>query len=187
MSRAGNPQHICYYSNKCKWSEGFIKELSKTSYKSEFAFICVDPSPNRAALPSWLKKVPTLVVKGAPEPLTDGEVMNWLSIRRLQDSGAKQGQSSPQGEPEPEAYMWNEMGGSLTKNFSSVDNSSDAPQGNFEYLNGAAPGTRTGSDMPDNANQTKEQKSRKAALFDKQMESYMQNRNDGMPLPAARM
>ena len=41
-------------------------------------FVCVDPSPQRPQLPQWLKKVPTLVVAGAAEPLVDNEVMNWL-------------------------------------------------------------------------------------------------------------
>lgn len=194
MSRVGSPQHICYYSNKCKFSKSFIEQIAATPYKNEFAFLCVDPSPNRPALPSFLKKVPTLIVKGEPEPLTDGEVFNWLSIRKLQDSGGTKGpgQRSGGGGQEaagggPEAYMWNEMGGSLTKSFSFVDNSSDAPQGNFEFLNGAgAPGTRTGSDIPDPREQNQQQKSRKSALFDKQMESYMRSRDDGMPPPVAR-
>lgn len=193
MSRVGSPQHICYYSNKCKFSKSFIEQIAATPYKNEFAFLCVDPSPNRPALPSFLKKVPTLVVKGEPEPLTDGEVFNWLSIRKLQDSGGTKaaGQRGGGGQEVaggPEAYMWNEMGGSLTKSFSFVDNSADAPQGNFEFLNGAgAPGTRTGSDIPDPREQNQQQKSRKSALFDKQMESYMRSRDDGMPPPVARM
>ena len=189
MSRVGNPQHIFYYSNKCKYSKTFIEQIAATSYKNEFAFLCVDPSPNRPALPSFLKKVPTLIIKGEPEPLTDGEVFNWLSIRKLQDSGGTKGpdQRTGGGVVDPEAYMWNEMGGSLTKSFSFVDNSSDAPQGNFEFLNGAgAPGTRTGSDIPDGREQNQQQKSRKSALFDKQMESYMRSRDDGMPPPVAR-
>jgi hypothetical protein len=197
MSRiGGSVQHICYYSNKCDWSKAFIKELSKTPYKNEFMFICVDPSPTRAPLPSWLKKVPTLVVKGEPEPLTDGEVMNWLSIRRLKDAGGGTHAPSPnsasvtggQGQgAEPEAYMWNEMGGSLTKSFSYVDDSAGAPVGNFEFLNGGnSQGTRTGSDMPDLGARGAAQKSRKEQLFDKQMESYMKSRDSGMPPPVMR-
>jgi hypothetical protein len=183
MSGSGKPDNICYYSNNCKWSKAFLTELSKTPYKKDFMFLCVDPAQNRPPLPSWLKKVPTLVIRGEQEPLTDGEVMNWLSIRRLQDSGAKPVTSgAPASGSEPEAYMWNEMGGSLTKSFSFVDNSGDAPQGNFEFLNGAAaPGVRTGSDMPDLGARGASQKSRKEQMFDKQMESYMRSRDDGMP------
>ena len=75
-------KHMCYYSNKCKWSEAFIKELSNTPYKKEFQFICVDP-PIRQQLPKFLKKVPTLVIQGESEPRVDGEVMNWLYEQRL--------------------------------------------------------------------------------------------------------
>ncbi len=193
MSRTGgNIQHICYYSNKCKWSEAFIKQLKPTPYFNEFAFICVDPSPNRPQLPSWLKKVPTIVVKGEPEPLTDGEVMNWLSVRKLRDSGG--GTTGPSatggGSMEPEAFTWGEMGGSFTKSFSFVDDThglGDAPKGNFEFLHGAgAQGTRTGSDMPNLGERAQPQKSRKEQLFDKQMEKYMMSRNEGMPPPPQR-
>lgn len=201
MSRVGSPQNVCFYSNNCKWSKAFLTELAKTPYKKDFAFHCVDPSPNRPPLPTWLKKVPTLIVQGEQEPLTDGEVMNWLSIKKLRDNGGgnngppvptrgPQGQAQAQIQQEPEAYMWGEMGGSLTKPFSFVDNSGDAPQGNFEYLNGGqpAPGTRTGSDIPEFGSRSMNQpKSRKEDLFDKQMQSYMSSRDSGMPPPVARM
>ncbi len=191
MSRAGGSsvQHICYYSNNCKWSKAFITELSKTPYKNEFMFICVDPGQNRPQLPGWLKKVPTIVVKGEPEPLTDSEVMNWLSTRRLRDSGGGTSGPSPNGNGgnEPEAFMWGEMGGSYTKSFSYVDGTTDAPVGNFEFLNGnVATGTRTGSDMPDLGARGATQKSRKEQMFDKQMESYMRSRDSGMPPPVMR-
>ena len=136
MSRVGSPQNVCFYSNNCKWSKAFLTELAKTPYKKDFAFHCVDPAPNRPPLPTWLKKVPTLIVQGEQEPLTDGEVMNWLSIKKLRDGGGgnngppvptrgPQGQGHAQVQQEPEAYMWGEMGGSLTKPFSFVDNSGE--------------------------------------------------------------
>jgi hypothetical protein len=84
------------------------------------------------------------------------------------------------------------MGGSYTKGFSFLgeNDSTDAPIGNFEFLNGqSAPGTRTGSDMPggggDRGGATP--KSKKVDLFDKQMESYMRDRNQGVPQQARRM
>jgi len=116
MSTSGEPQHVCFYSNKCKWSEGFIKAISQTSYKHEVRFICVDTKPDgsRIKLPAWLKKVPTLVVKGEDEPRTDGNVMNWLSERKLMAKDTTAAGS------EPEPWVGGEMGGSYTKGFSFI-------------------------------------------------------------------
>lgn len=191
MNPPGKPPHICFYSNHCRWSEAFIKEIKNTPFKQEFTYICVDPQPNgqRPALPGWLKKVPTLVIRGESEPRTDNEVMNWISEKKLLTQKVSDGSQGP---AEPEPWISGEMGGSYTKGFSflGANDSTDAPIGNFEFLNGqSAPGTRTGSDMPggggDRGGATP--KNKKVDLFDKQMESYMQNRNQGMPQQRPRM
>ena len=81
----GQPIHICYYSNRCQWSKAFITELSQTPWKGLFRFICADPSPSRPPLPTWLKKVPTLILSGEPEPRTDADVMNWLYEKKMKE------------------------------------------------------------------------------------------------------
>ncbi len=190
MNPPGKPPHICFYSNHCRWCEGFIKAIKDTPFKQEFTYICVDPQPNgqRPNLPQWLKKVPTLVIRGETEPRTDGDVMNWLSEQKLLMKKAADGNQSS-GEPEP--WISGEMGGSYTKGFSFLggNDTNDATIGNFEFLNGqSAPGTRTGSDMPggnDRGGATP--KNKKVDLFDKQMESYMRDRNQGMPQQPRRM
>jgi hypothetical protein len=118
MSTSGE-QHVCFYSNKCRWSEAFIKAISQTSYKNEVRFICVDTKSDgsKVKLPTWLKKVPTLVVKGEDEPRTDGNVMNWLSERKLMSKG------SVSESVEPEPWVGGEMGGSYTKGFSFISGS----------------------------------------------------------------
>lgn len=78
------PKHACFYSKKCPHCKGFLEELSQTPYISEFQFVCVDPGPNRPQLPSWLKVVPTLLIDGEADPLTDEKVFNWLSLRKIQ-------------------------------------------------------------------------------------------------------
>jgi len=67
----------------------FLEQLSKTPWSSEFRFVCVDVQPGkpRPTLPGWLKAVPTLVIAGEPEPRKDAAVMNWLSERRMRESG----------------------------------------------------------------------------------------------------
>ncbi len=195
MNNSGGPQHVCFYSNKCRWSAAFINAIKDTPFKGEFKYICVDPAPNgqRPQLPGWLKKVPTLVIRGEDEPRTDGDVMNWLSEKRLlsnRGDGSAGGSVGSPGPAEPEAWVGSEMGGSYTKGFSFIADD-QAPLGNFEFLNGQnAPGTRTGSDIPNGGlgarGQQASQKSKREALFDKQMEEYMRQRTAGMPPPVMR-
>uniref|UniRef100_A0A6C0HEJ5 Uncharacterized protein n=1 Tax=viral metagenome TaxID=1070528 RepID=A0A6C0HEJ5_9ZZZZ len=184
---SGEQKHICFYSNKCRWSEAFIKAISQTPYKHEFHFICVDVKPNgsRVKLPGWLKKVPTLVIKGEDEPRTDGSVMNWLSERNVL---RKPENAQKQSEPEP--WISGEMGGSYTKSFSFLGSkdTNEAPEGDFSFLNGqSAVSTKTASDMPGGGLGARgQQKSKKEDLFDKQMQNYMTQRSQGMPPPVMR-
>lgn len=61
-----------------------MEELIRTPYVREVSAICVDPSPTRPPLPSWLKSVPTLVVIGESSPrIGPGPVNNWLFERRM--------------------------------------------------------------------------------------------------------
>ena len=207
--RQSQPPHTCYYSNKCEWSEAFLKELSTTQYKGEFHFVCIDTTP-RAQLPNWLKQVPTLLIKGAEEPIKVGsEVMNWLYERKMKDtsrapasvvnamkggsgSGGAIGAGGSMGSLEPEAWNISEMGGKLSESYGNlVDGSgasvesSSSKNFDFGFLNGnAAPGDRTGQNMGQSGGMKVEpgrSKSKKEELFDKQMESYQQNRDAGMP------
>ena len=199
----GNGPHICFYSNKCNWSSTFIRELANTPYKKEFTFICVDPSPNRPQLPGWLKKVPTLVIKGENEPRTDSEVMNWLFEKRLKEGGGGGGGGRAQGggagggggagpsaaanAGEPEYFNSLEMGSAGTDPYSFLD-SDGATAGNggariqhsFEFLGGApgSAGARQGTTTITNHNANR---SKKEELFDAQMEAYQRERANGMP------
>ena len=182
----GQPEHICFYSNKCNWSKAFLTELSTTPWKQSFRFICVDPSPNRLPLPSWLQKVPTLVIKGEQQPRTDGEVMNWLSEMKLR-VGGNTGAPTSMGN-EFEAYNMMEHQ-SFAKGFgysgldvdtSTQGNGGVSMPGAFSFLNGAAAtGDRTGNTIPSMADTAK--RSRKEQMMDKQMEDYIKERNRGIP------
>ena len=189
------PIHICFYSNRCEWSKAFIEEISKTNYHKEFRFICVDPSPNRAQLPAWLKSVPTLVISGEPEPRTGSDVMNWLYEKKMTDGAVKQTPSGggPGGEaPGPEAYMEMEMGGGFGDSYSFIGDDTTA-QGNggmrtahnFTYLNGQdSVGTREASSFQTTSNDQK--RSKKEQMFDQQYEQMMKSRDSGMPKPMMR-
>jgi hypothetical protein len=192
MSRPA-PIHICFYSNRCDWSKAFIEEISKTNYHTDFRFICVDPSPNRPALPSWLKQTPTLVISGEPEPRTNSEVMNWLYEQKLKDGNAPKGaKGTPTGPSEPEPYLDMEMGGGYQDSYSfiGIDTSAEGDGGmsmkhNFTYLNGQeSVGTREASSFQTTSSNHK--RSKKEEMLDQQMEQYKQNREIGIPKRVAR-
>jgi hypothetical protein len=184
------PQNICFYSNKCLWSKAFLEELAQTPWKSSFRFVCVDPMPNgtRPQLPAYIKKVPTLVISGEGEPRTDGEVMNWISEMKLKSGSGGSSMGQVAKSSEPEAFNWMEQT-SFAKGFGysglDVDTSAEGNggytmPGAFSFLNGnAAPGDRTGNQLPSMA--SVEQKSKKERMMDKQMEDYMRERDKGMP------
>ena len=178
-------ENVCFYSKRCKWSEAFIKEITPSPFLKQVRFICVDVQPdgNRPKLPTWLKQVPTLVVKGEDEPRVGGDVMNWLSERKLLTNNT--GLAAP---AEPEPYTSGEMGGQFTKSYTLLGAEESAPVGNFAFLNGAnAIASKTASEMPGGGLGARGQgKTKKESLFDKQMETYMKERGNGMPPPVMR-
>ena len=189
MSRPA-PVHICFYSSRCEWSKAFLEEISKTSYHGLFRFICVDPGPNRPALPSWLKQIPTLVISGEPEPRTNGEVMNWLYEQKMKDgAGNKGGGGVAAGPVEPEPYLDMEMGGGFSDCYSFIgtDTSAEGNGGmhanlrhNFTYLNGSdGVSTREASNFQTTNSNAK--RSKKEEMLDAQMAQYKNQRDIGMP------
>lgn len=191
------PVHICFYSGKCEWSKAFLTEISKLPYKSDFRFICVDPGPQRPQLPSWLKKVPTLVISGENEPRTDSDVMNWLYERKMKDG--KMGLASAQGGlpqnsgvgggDDLQPFMFGAMGGVYDDAFSSYDDSNiDSLNHGFSFLNGQdAVGTREAQNFGEggpgggNGGGRSDHRSKKEKMFDAQMEAYQRERNVGVP------
>ena len=89
-------KHRLWYGTKCRHCQGFLEELARTPFVSQFQLICVDPSPSRPPLPTWLKSVPSLWVVGESEPrVGPGPVNNWLFEARLNGSGSS-GPKTPQ-------------------------------------------------------------------------------------------
>lgn len=197
------PPNICFYSNRCAWSKAFIDEIAKTPYKKEFSYICVDKRPDgsRAQLPAWLKQTPTLVIRGEESPRIDGDVMNWLSERRIRESSSQgggpraAGAADPAAAVEPEAWNRTELGLQNTfqlgsqYSFIGTDTSATGTGGTtipgaYSFLNGqAAPAGRDVDAFPQGGG---EKKTKREEMFDQQMEEYMRNRNTGMPPTIAR-
>ena len=191
----GMAQNICFYSNKCKWSKAFIQELSQTPWKSSFQFVCVDPSPSRPQLPKWLSKVPTIVVAGKSEPLTDSDVMNWLyekkQLMQAPSSGAGPEPSEPVGfsSIEHRSFGKGMSYSELNADTSAEGNGGYTMPGTFSFLNGgASPGERTGQEFPGGgAANSNRKKTKKEELFDQQAEQYMKERERGIPQGPGRM
>jgi len=198
MSRA--PIHICFYSNNCQWCKAFITEIAQTPYKGEFKYVCVDPGPNRPTLPTWLKKVPTLVISGEPNPRTDSDVMNWLYERKLKEGGGRgkntmiTNSESQQGPADPQPFGLMGGGGGYNDPYTFLDQDTMA-QGNgglqgsengFSFLNGAAAhGSKEGGSM--NTIEIVGKMSKKEQMFDNQMKNYMSSRDSGLPKGPNRM
>lgn len=178
-----------------------MEEIAQTPYYKDFRFICVDPSPTRPALPSWLKQIPTLVIRGETSPRTDGDVMNWLYEKRIRQGpapvatgGQTRGQAAvaePQAS-EPEPYLDTEMGGGYGDQYSflGIDTSATGNGGtsmshNFTFLQGqGAVGTKEASQFQTTS--VSQKRSSKEELLDQQMEQYMKARESGMPQRIAR-
>ena len=153
--------------------------------------MCVDPSPQRPPLPSWLKQTPTLVIRGETQPRTDAEVMNWLYEQRIRNGGASNTVGA-QSSLEPEPYMDMEMGGGYGDQYSflGADTSSTGDGGmsmkhNFTYLNGQdAVSTKEASNFQTTS--VNQKRSKKEDLLDQQLDQYMKSRDQGMPQRIAR-
>ena len=201
-------RHICFMSPKCQWSMAFLKELERTPYINEFQIIDVAKLTPQQRKDFKLSKVPTLIIADPhdPDPMkTDGEVMNWLSLRKLKDSSGiprappAPGISAPsavqQSVPmEPEPFVFSEMGGKGQDPYSFIDQDTNT-QGNgglriqhsFEFLGGLGSANDNGGpapmSMPTNSagGNFGQKKSKKEEMFDAQMEAYAREREMGMP------
>lgn len=189
----------------------FLRELERTPYMSEFKIIDVASLTPEQRKGFKLTKVPTLVISDPrdPEPMkTDGEVMNWLSLRKLRDSSGiprappAPGISAPsavqQSVPsEPEPFVFSEMGMKGQDPYSFIDQDT-MTQGNggmriqhsYEFLGGFGDSGGGGGGgpapmgMPMNSGgggNFGQKKSKKEEMFDAQMEAYAREREMGMP------
>lgn len=188
-------KNICFYSNKDKWSKAFIEELSKTPWMRDFDFKCVDTDKdgNKPPLPKWLKQVPTLVIPGDESPVkTDTEVMNWLYEKKMKADPPKAATLSAATLVDgPQSWLGGEMSGYGDTGYSFVDadlttagNGGSTIPGSFTFLQGF--GDKQSDIALSTAVQNQGTRSKKEAVFDKQMDMYKQQRDLGIPQGPAR-
>ena len=136
--------HLCFYSAKSKFCQTFLEELARTPYSKEFKFICVDAAPGqtRPALPSYVKAVPTLMIKGETDPRTDSQVMNWLSERRLGErqkgapGSADSGLAGGFGDVGPAAFIDSELFGGGDEGYAFIGEDTASSSGATTRLKG---------------------------------------------------
>ena len=198
--------HLCFYSEKCRFSQSFISELKRTPYFGEFKMVCVDPDASGRRNPivekgraeKWLNAVPTIIIDGESGPRTDAEVFNWLSVRKLQDaSSGRSGVPSAGGveQPgvggEPLAYG-NEMAGNRwSDSYSFFDQQFEVSKGSgFDPIPRAFAQLQdsTGGIVPGGGSQTQGQvvaqaqkRSKKEQEMDSRLESFQRSRDSDFP------
>ncbi len=186
--------NICFYSNQCKVCKAFFADLAETPFKNDFKYVCVDTTP-RNRLPGYLKKVPTIIVQGESEPLAGNEAINWLWIKKMQDSrisSSKQQSQENAGGAGGDMGLgfWNplEMGSSgdsysfLDQDTSVEGNGGYTMAQNFEFIGGGGGGQMmSGGNQRETMAVPAPKKSAKEHQFDAEMERYMTMRNEGVP------
>lgn len=84
-------KHTCYFSKVDRNSQIVIEQLYNSPFSREFRYFCVDPLPStgkRPPLPPYVRAVPMLIIEGETTPRVDAEIQNWISERKLRESGS---------------------------------------------------------------------------------------------------
>lgn len=106
--------------------------------------MCVDAKPGapKPVLPSYVKAVPTLMIKDEKEPRTDTQVMNWLSERRLGErqtivpGGADVSLAGGFGDVGPSAFIDSELFGGGDEGYAFIGEDTAASSGATSRLKG---------------------------------------------------
>lgn len=132
--------NILFYSRHCKTCENLMKILQNENLLQFFRLICVDNQLD--TLPSFIKKVPTLLVSTSKQPLVDNGIYEWIkTMKYLRQSKVEENKNiaeyninktQNQNTQGPRAYLNQEMDGfSDTFAYTKCDNA--IPHRFFEY------------------------------------------------------
>ena len=202
MIKQGMP-HLCFYSEKCRFSQSFIEEVKKAGYLNEFKFICVDPDAsgkksavvNKAIAEKWLTAVPTLIIDGESGPRKDAEVFNWLSMKKLQDGRSAPSNPDGAGGGEPVAYGNELASGKWSDSYSFFGQQFEVGKGqgydpiprNFGQLQeGTGSITGIGGQTAGQVVAATAQKSKKEMAMDAALEKFQRERDMDTPNGFAR-
>jgi len=146
---------LLFYSNYCLHSNNLINTISKTSLHENMIYICIDEK--KVKVPSFITRVPTIYLVKDKKILVEDDIDRWFELKNRannqnhnpqqnpQKQNTQQQQNSqqpqnPQQQKEDEegilAYHNNEMGGSLSNNYSFISDDNSSLNHNFEFLDG---------------------------------------------------
>jgi hypothetical protein len=144
---------LLFYSNYCLHSNNLINTISKTSLHENMIYICIDEK--KVKVPSFITRVPTVYLVKDKKILVEDDIDRWFENKNKannlhnQNQQPQQQQNSQQQQPQQQpqdkknddeegimAYHNNEMGGSLSNNYSFISDDNSTLNHNFEFLDG---------------------------------------------------
>ena len=182
---------LLFYSNYCLHSNNLINTISKTSIHNEILYICIDEK--KVKVPSFITRVPTIYLTKEKKILVEDDIDRWFEQKNRQNQQEQERQkqmqqvsqqqggnprqvSNQQQQQNPNqdegilAYHGNEMGSSMSNNYSFLEeNDNSSLNHNFEFLD-ASNSSRINTPKEFNKNNSG-QKSQLDTDFDKLMAS----------------
>ena len=149
---------LLFYSNYCLHSNNLINTISKTSLHENMIYICIDEK--KVKVPSFITRVPTIYLVKDKKILVEDDIDRWFELKNRANNQNQQQQQNPQQQnpqqqnpqqqnPQQQnsqqtkeedegilAYHNNEMGGSLSNNYSFISDDNSSLNHNFEFLDG---------------------------------------------------
>ena len=175
---------LLFYSNYCLHSNNLINTISKTPIHNNILYICIDEK--KVKVPSFITRVPTVYLVNEKKILVEDDIDRWFEQKQRAMHPQMPNQQMPNQQiPNQEsqkkneddgimAYHNNEMGGSMSNNYSFISDDNSSLNHNFEFLDGStADDTRinTPKDFNGNNNQVKSQ-------LDTDFDKLMASRNN---------
>lgn len=187
--------NILFYSRQCKTCENLMRLLQNENLLDIFRLICVDNQLD--TLPSFIKKVPTLLVSTNKQPLTDGNIYKWIETMKFMKQKKEDNKniveyninkSQNQNQNGPRAYLIQEMDGfSDTFAYTKCDNA--IPHRFYDYNNETAEKIFTAPEqnkinddilhkkLKDYTAQRKDQEEKITGIYQQQIQSILINKN----------
>jgi hypothetical protein len=146
---------LLFYSNYCLHSNNLINTISKTGLHENMIYICIDEK--KVKVPSFITRVPTIYLVKDKKILVEDDIDRWFELKNRannQNPQQQQQQNPQQQNPQQQnpqqqnpqqtkeedegilAYHNNEMGGSLSNNYSFISDDNSSLNHNFEFLDG---------------------------------------------------
>tara|TARA_B100001123_G_C15283520_1_gene1014805 strand:+ start:378 stop:866 length:489 start_codon:yes stop_codon:yes gene_type:complete len=158
-------QIVIFYSERCNHSKKALELIKENNIKIQLQSI-----DRLQKMPDFLKVVPTIIIKKDSKKLEGKEVFKFLEQQK--DNSNIQ------------PFFSNEMTG-YSDGYSYLDTNSQIDH-SYEYLNKDSNTNQENSTNPFDNPKSSNGSSQKEDEFNKDLEKYMQNRNQGIPEPFKR-